>query len=145
MVGEALRLIDAAQKHEALPASSTRSNIQNLVGKPWAVQTDGDLWEQAWAAVSMRGAGNQKLRKVKGHATQEDITAGRATPADKHGNDRSVENAHKGVQPVGCDGLVKLANWAARRHATYKQFIARIHKFIVAITVAEKEEKRTCS
>ena len=77
MLGKALRLIDAVQKQEDLPAGSSRSKTKNPFGKPWAVQTEGDLWEQAWAAVSKRGAGNQKLRKVKGHATQEDISAGK--------------------------------------------------------------------
>ena len=110
MLGKALKLIDAVQKHEAARASSTRTKLQNPFGKPWAVQTDGDLWEQAWAAASKRGAANKKLRKVKGHASQEDITAGRATQADKYGNDKSDGNADKGVQSVGGVGLVKLAN-----------------------------------
>ena len=120
---------------------STQTKLPSPFGKPWAVQTDGDLWEQAWIAVSTRGAANQKLRKVKGHATQDDVNAGKATQADKHGNDRSDENADKGVQSMGGVGLVKLANWAARRHASYRQLMARIHKFIVAIATAEKEER----
>ena len=65
MLRKALRLTDAVHKHEAAPASSIRIKLQNPFGKPWAVQTDGDLWEQAWAAVSKRGAANQKLRKGK--------------------------------------------------------------------------------
>ena len=36
---------------------------------------------------------------------------------------------------------MKLANWTARRHNSYKQLMARIHRFIVAITIAEKEER----
>ena len=51
----------------------------------------------------------------------------------------------KGVQSSGGDGLVKLANWAARRHMGYKKFIAMIHNFIVAITVAEKEERENAA
>ena len=37
--------------------------------------------------------------------------------------------------------MVKLANWTARRHNSYKQLMARVHKFIVAIAIAEKEER----
>ena len=141
MLGKALELIDAVKIHENAHTSSNRSKVKNPFGKPWGVQTDGDLWEQAWAAVIKRGAANQKLRKVKGHATQEDITAGRSTQTDKHGNDRSDENADKGVQSIGGDGLVRLASWAVGRHAEYKRFIARIQKFIAAITIVEKEER----
>ena len=60
------------------------------------VQTDGGLWEQAWLAILKRGVANQTLRKVKGHATQEDIEAGRSTPEDKKGNDNSDANADRG-------------------------------------------------
>ena len=51
----------------------------NPCGKRWGLQIDGDLWEQAWKALTRRGSGNQKLRKVKGHATATDVELGRAT------------------------------------------------------------------
>ena len=60
-------------------------NQKTLSADHVGVQTDGDLWEQAWLAILKRGAANQTLRKVKGHATQEDIEAGRSTPEDKKG------------------------------------------------------------
>jgi hypothetical protein len=78
---------------------------------------------------------------VKGHATQDDIDAGRSTPEDQQGNDNSDASADKGVQAIGGEGLVKLAKWAAERHASYKKLLARIHKFIAAMTVVEKEER----
>ena len=65
------------------------------------LQTDGDLWEQAWLAVLKRGAGNQTLRKAKGHATEKDVRNGRSNPADKEGNDFSDKLADKGVEAVG--------------------------------------------
>ena len=114
------------QKHEDAQANSRRTHPRYPLGKPWGVQTDGDLWELAWAAIIKRGVANQKLRKVKGHATQDDITAGRSTRADKAGNDKSDENADRGVQSVGGNGLVKLASWAVGKHTAYKRFIERI-------------------
>ena len=127
------------------PSSSQQSKSYsnkspNPFGKPWSVQTDGDLWELAWEAIIKRGAANQKLRKVKGHATPEDVTSGVAQ-ADKEGNDKSDEIADRGVHSIGGAGLVKLANWAASRHDKYKKFMARIHKLIVAIASVEKEER----
>ena len=53
----------------------------------------------------------------------------------------SDENADKGVQAIGGAGLVRLARWTAKRHANYKKFMGKIHKFIHKITVAEKEER----
>ena len=72
------------------------------------MQVDGDLWEQAWQAVRRRGSGNQKLRKVKGHATAKDIELGRSTAEDKEGNDISDKLADKGVEAIAGTGLVKL-------------------------------------
>ena len=59
--------------------------MRNPFKKPWGLQRDGDLWEQAWTAVIKRGAANQDLRKVKGHATLEDVQQGKATAEDKYG------------------------------------------------------------
>ena len=105
------------------------------------MQADGDLWEIVWHAILKRGASNQQIRKVKGHATSEDVQAGRSTAEDKSGNDKSDANADMGVQSIAGDGLVKLAGWVTKRQAAYKQFIARIHRYIAAITTIEKEER----
>ena len=74
--------------------------------KPWKLQTDGDLWELAWEAIHTRGLANQDLRKVKGHATEEDVREGRSTHQDKDGNDRSDSNADQGVELLAGEGLV---------------------------------------
>ena len=110
--------------------------------KPWRLQTDGDLWEVAWEAIQTRGIRNQDLRKVKGHATAEDVRKGVSTEDDKRGNDRSDENADQGVEQLAGEGLVKLGKWVAERQELYSRFIARVHKMIVAVTKAEKEERK---
>ena len=99
------------------------------------------MWEQAWKAVLNRGAANQDLRKVKGHATTEDIKAGRSTDADKKGNDKSDENADLGVISIHGVGLVKLAKWLAQRHDRYGKLMKRIRKFIAGMMLVEKEER----
>ena len=63
--------------------------------KPWGLQVDGDLWQQAWEAVLKRGIGNQTLRKVKGHATEQDVAKGLSTQEDRDGNDNSDKLADK--------------------------------------------------
>lgn len=84
----------------------------NPFRRAWGLQTNGDLWEQAWGAVTTRGDGNQELRKVKGHATQEDIEQVRSTPEDKRGNDASDELADEGFcfhQLGGANQACKMA------------------------------------
>jgi hypothetical protein len=99
------------------------------------------LWEIAWEAIIRRGVYNQDLRKVKGHATDEDIEAGRSNRYDRTGNDRSDTNADLGVQMCGGLGLVTLGKWVANRHDNYKNLMKRIHKMIAVITIAEKTRK----
>ena len=106
------------------------------------MQVDGDLWEQAWKAVLKRGWQNQTLRKVKGHATEDDIVKGISNREDKKGNDLSDELADKGVEAIAGMGLVKLGKWLEARQKKYKKLMNRVHKMIVAVTIAEKEERK---
>ena len=73
MPNKALRLIQAAERNLREKANGTITKRGNPFGKAWCLQVDGDLWEVAWNAVLKRGIGNQYLRKVKGHATEEDV------------------------------------------------------------------------
>jgi hypothetical protein len=116
--------------------------MRNPFRKAWGLQTDGDLWEPVWIAVLKRGAKNQDLRKVKGHATEQQVQEGQATRADKVGNDKSDDLADDGVRDIGGRGLVKLADWLAKRHDRYTNLMNRIQKMIATITIAEKEERK---
>ena len=109
--------------------------------KAWRLQRDGDLWTLAWDAVYTRGTGNHSLRKVKGHADQEDIEQSRSNRFDKTGNDQSDTLADEGVASHNGQGLVRLAAWLANRHTRYCSFVKRIHKIIVAVTFAETKRK----
>ena len=68
-----------------------------------------------------RGASNQNLRKVKGHATKQDVEAGFSTAADKEGNDKSDANDDDGLVMIKGKGLVALGKWIAERHEKYKK------------------------
>ena len=97
-MSKAVKLIEAAEKYERGRANGSTQYMKNPFRKPWGLQTDGDLWEQAWLAVLKRGPGNQKVRKVKGHATAEDVEKGIATQEERVDNDKSDTNADKGVE-----------------------------------------------
>ena len=70
---------------------------KNPFRKPWGLQADGDLWEQAWEAVLQRGPAAQRLSKVKGHATAQQVEEGLVQACDKAGNDWADEFANKGA------------------------------------------------
>ena len=105
------------------------------------LQVDGDLWEQAWNAVLIRGIGNQYLRKVKGHATEEDVSSGIAPSEDRECNDNSDKLADNGVEEVAGVGLVKLGMWCEARVRSYKKLVTRIQQMIVGVTQTEKQER----
>ena len=92
------------------------------------LQVDGDLWEQAWIAVKKRGAGNQSLRKVKGHATGKDVEKGISTSKDREGNDTSDKLADRGVEAIAGIGLVRLGEWCEESQTDYRKPIVRIQK-----------------
>ena len=81
------------------------------------------------------------MRKVKGHATKEDVKEGRSNEHDREGNNLVDGHAGIGVIKVGGVGLVKLGAWLAERHDAYIAFMRRIQKMIVAITKAEKRRE----
>ena len=146
MLGKAVRLIAAARNEEFSEAhrsnrTKTKTKAKNPFKKPWGLQTDGDLWQQAWIPIVQRGAANQSLRKVKGHATNEDRQQGLSNNEDKEGNDKSDKLADDGVEHIQGRGLVKLASWISDRHDMYGAFMKRVHKMITGVLIAEKERR----
>ena len=55
MLGKALELIEAAKFVEEHQANGKPYRKKYPLGKAWGLQTDGDLWEQAWKAILKRG------------------------------------------------------------------------------------------
>ena len=141
MMGKAIKLIKAVEEREKQIEQGKKVNTTNPFKKAWGLQTDGDLWQQAWIAVVQRGARNQSLRKVKGHATSEDVQQGLSNKEDKEGNDKSDKLADDGVESIQGRGLVELASWISDRHDMYGIFMKRVHKMIAGVLTAEKERR----
>ena len=131
----------ARQREDAASQKGKPVDTSCPFRKQWGLQTDGDLWKIAWHAILARGSRSQILRKVKGHATTEDIRQGRSTVEDRDGNDRSDTNADQGVAMVAGRGFVVLGKWLGKRHNDYCKLMAKIHKMIARVTLAEKEER----
>ena len=141
MMTKAKQLIKKAEYRDSCIRQGRKYKEGCPFKKPWGMQTDGGLWQVAWKAILTRGIGSQDVRWVKGHATEEDISQGRSSSHDKEGNDRSDTNADKGVEMVAGEGLVTLAKWAAQKYEGNLKFMARVHKMIAAVTMAEKGER----
>ena len=136
MIDKASKLIKAAE-HWQLCSRTAGWMHRNPCGKPWGMQTDGDLWEQFWTALHLRGPGTVCFTKVKGHATAIDIAAGRATTELAAGNNHADTGATRGTDQH-LPGLLSLAEWLSLRHKDYCKFMVRIHKVIVAVLQKEK-------
>ena len=83
LVDKATQLLEAAKKVEDEEARGIHLKRDNPFKKQWGLQTDGDLWQQAWCAILVRGHQNQSIRWFKGHAEQDDIDNGTTTREDK--------------------------------------------------------------
>ena len=89
---------------EAREARSETVDWRNPFKQAWNLQKDGDAWELAWRAIVCRGAAAQTLRKVKGHATEEDVRQGKCTEEDRQGNDEADTAAKQGLLKNGGAG-----------------------------------------
>ena len=142
MLDKAIYLLKQAETVEEKQRKGEKVNASNPFKKAWGLQKDGDMWEIAWKAILRRGARNQQIRKVKGHATNDDVEKGKSTREDQYGNDKADKNADVGVEMVYGGGFAKLGQWLANRHSRYVNFMRRIQKMIAAVTLAEKDARR---
>ena len=111
---------------------------RNLFGKPWGLQTDGDLWKNMWNATLIRGPKAHFITNVKGHATAEDVGKQLATQRDKDGDDEADDCATRGVESMG---LTNVTMWLARMHEAYIGLMGRIHIMIIKVLQKEKEAR----
>ena len=86
------------------------SFLEILPRTPWMLIPDGDLWEIFHRAAHAKGVHSILASKVKGHATDKDIDAGKSTPWLRQQNDRSDELATKGTAatPLRCFDIAAL-------------------------------------
>ena len=70
-------------------------------GKQWccaAGRPVADLWRKIWAILEDIGPDEVVFHKVKGHATQADIDAGKSTPWERDCNDHADHFAKRGLE-----------------------------------------------
>ena len=104
------------------------------------MQKDGDVWAAIWNAIIQKRPQAVKVTKVKGHATEEGVRAGRATEVDKMGNavaDSLVGDATR----LHGKRLVDLAHWPEARRKAYQAPMTSILRFIIKMPTADKEDR----
>ena len=99
---------------------------QTLPRRPWALQTDGDVWRVYFEHATAKQVGSIAITKVKGHATQNMVDQGLVQPQDKIGNDKADEAADEGVELFG-DGTVQLGKHYVDRHQQYTSSLVGDH------------------
>lgn len=139
MLSKALMILKAAETwtNDTSPAWRSR---RSPFRKPWGLQADGVLWEQAWEGVLQRGHAAQTLSKVKGHATTQQVDEGLGRACDKEGNDWADEFANKGAfqhEPHA----VKLAKCLQVRQSAIAPLMTRVHRVVIAVMQAESKER----
>ena len=111
-----LRAVVVLLKH-ALPPLTTHVDCQTVVdgwtkGREWceaSCRPDADLWRELWRLLEDVGPG-VVMMKCKGHATEADVSSGRATNFEKVANDNADHYAGAGAtiaeQQRPNDGLI---------------------------------------
>ena len=89
--------------------------------------------------MQSRGHASIRVKKVKGHATAAMLEAGLVEPEDKDGNDWADAAAGKGTNKFS--RLATMARKFSIRNERYKKLMASIHKFIITMLKAHKEEE----
>ena len=88
-----------------------------------------------------KGPNAFKATKVKGHATQGMIEAGKVRPKDKEGNDLADKYAEEGIKLYGEDTL-RLGAQLTGRNSDYAKMLQDLHaSFIEAIPNRNKQIK----
>ena len=105
------------------------------------VHNDNELNRYMKEAVKVSNDSPVLLDRFLDHATEVDVQKGLATKEDRYGNDQSDARADDGVRDIAGIGLVKLADWTAKRYIKYRKFMIRIQRFIATVLSAEKEER----
>ena len=100
-------------------------DAHTLPRKPWALQHDGDLWHLYHRFVKAKTTQAIDITKVKGHATQAMVEAGKVRAEDKHGNDKADEAAADGVALFG-PTTVSIGRWYGKRHKSYTHFVSSL-------------------
>ena len=135
---EKAELYTSDGKDEAWGEDLTAAQGDARSRKGWHQQEDGDLWEMMNESIQSRGHASIKAKKVKGHATEAMIEAGIVEPEDKDGNDWADAAAGKGTDKF--TSLATMARKFSLRNDRYKKLMASIHKFIVTMLKAHKQE-----
>lgn len=137
MIAKAKKLQQAAR--EWLGATQLHwLSPKNPIGKPWGLQTDGDLWKHMWQAHLIRHPNTHALVKVKGHATEDGVNTGVATRKDQLGNDIADSCATNGIEE---HGATLTAKYTSDRHEAYCNLMGDVRKIIVAVLKEEKAQR----
>ena len=104
-------------------------------------QKDGDLWQDLWRSIVLKGPHAVKFTKVKGHATNEQVDSGLVRREDKAGHDGADTAANRGAT-VSQSTVLEFGSLYHRRHLLYRKFMCRVQHFIIGLKKEEKQKEK---
>ena len=110
-------------------------------GKGMGLLPDGDMLESIWKGIQARGTHAQRLSKVKGHATFEDVDTGKSTTEERLGNNEADACATLGIHEATPGPMRRIACWLLRRQSLYGQWLVNVNKVIIAVLRAENAKR----
>jgi ribonuclease HI len=105
-------------------------NPQHTPSRPWALTSDGDLWEHFEKAVRAKSVSAVKISWVKGHATQQHVDDGVTTHEQKIGNFHADGAADEATSLHGKD-VCDVASWLHDRAKRYTSFMKDVSHHII--------------
>ena len=111
---------------------TTQYHRQSKSKRPWSLVKNGDLCQSMEEAAIAKGTKIVKASKVKGHAIEEMVEAGKAKREDKIGNAISDEGADKGAEITNMKAAA-LGHVYSKRHKYYKTFMQKVQSFILKV------------
>ena len=100
------------------------------------------MLEAFWKGIQARGTHAQRMSKVKGHATFDNVSQGNATSEDRAGNNEPGACATMGIREATPGSMRRTVCWLLRRQALYATWLKTIDKIIVGVLRAEQGSAR---
>ena len=128
---------NAAFVHGAQAILSGRSPSRS---KPWALQTDGDLWLLFYTHAHAKGLDSIAVDWAKGHTTLDDVSTGITTLWNHLGNGKADILATHGVETHG-EGILQLGHIFDSRQSILVKIVIAIFTHFEAVFDAEAKRK----
>eukprot|EP00973_Karenia_brevis_P052937 7357954-Karenia_brevis.AAC.1 len=114
-------------------------------GRPFALQTDGDLWQMFWYVLASRNPNTVKVGWTKGHAlsNREYMAQHPDKLIEATHNHRADNIATRAHAHFYNSHVIHLSSTIAQRIDDYVQFVQAVHQVIIRTYLASQKLKQS--